>query len=103
MTHAFTQEVPADKAFYARIKERLGDAPPPGLVVHVAIENPDGGLRYIDVWESEEAWQTFAEERLHPIVHGLLAEVFGDERPPEPSQSPLSVIHVWTQSTSADT
>ena len=97
MSYAFTQDVPIDATFYKRITEGVGDTPPEGLVVHLAIERPEGGLRYIDVWESHEHWERFVEERLHPVVHRLLSEVFGDELPPEPEQVPLSVIHAWTQ------
>jgi hypothetical protein len=93
--HAFTQDVPIDAAFYARIKEGLGPTPPEGLVVHLAIELPGGGLRYLDVWESAEAQERFAEERLHPVVHALLREVFGGQLPPEPEQTPISVVDVW--------
>ncbi len=49
----------------------------------------------MDVWESEEDWNRFAEERLHPVVHPLLGSVFGAELPPEPERVPLPVIHVW--------
>jgi hypothetical protein len=95
MAYAFTQDIPIDAAFYKRITDGLGDEPPRGLVVHIAIERPEGGLRYIDVWESESDWAHFAEERLHPVVHPLLGEVFGDQLPPEPERAPLSVIHTW--------
>jgi hypothetical protein len=95
MTFAFTQDVPIDADFYQRITAGLGDEPADGLVVHLAVENPDGGLRYIDVWESEEDWSRFVEDRLHPVVHGLLHEVFGDNLPPEPALTAISVIHVW--------
>ncbi len=95
MPYAFSQDVPIDAAFYARIKNGLGEAPPKGLISHVAVERPDGGLRYIDVWESEEDWDRFAEERLHLVVHPLLAEIFGDELPPEPERTPLRIVDVW--------
>ena len=95
---AYTQDVPIDATFYRRITDGLGDDPPPGLLAHLAIERPEGGLRYIDVWESEEACERFVEERLHPAVHGLLHEVFGDDLPPEPDRPALAAIHVWTQS-----
>jgi len=95
MTYAFTQDVPIDAAFYERITDGLGDEPPKGLIAHIAVERPEGGLRYIDVWESEEDWDRFAEERLHPVVHPLLGEVFGDQLPPEPERSPMSVVHTW--------
>ena len=95
MTFAYTQDVPIDAAFYQRITEGLGDQPPPGLVVHIAAERPEGGLRYYDVWESEGDWTRFVDERLHPVVHGLLAEIFGDDLPPEPEPVPLAALHVW--------
>jgi hypothetical protein len=93
--YTFTQDVPIDATFYQRIAAGLGADPPSGLIVHLAIERPEGGLRYFDLWESKEHCDRFIEERLHPVVHRLLAEVFGDEPPPEPEREPLSVVHVW--------
>jgi hypothetical protein len=93
--YSFTQNVPIDRAFYERIPEGLGPEPPKGLVVHLAIERPEGGLRYIDVWESQADCDRFAEERLHPVVHPLLSQIFGDELPPEPERTPAPVVHVW--------
>ena len=95
-TYAFTQDVPIDAAFYARIRAGLGPEAAAGLIVHLAYELPDGGLRYLDVWESKDDFDRFVETRLHPVVHGLLSEIFGDQLPPEPEQTPLSVIDVWT-------
>jgi hypothetical protein len=97
MTYAFTQDVPIDAAFYKQITDGLGDEPPKGLVVHLAVERPEGGLRYVDVWESEEECDRFVEERLHPVVHRLLIGLFGDELPPEPERTAMKVIHVWGQ------
>jgi hypothetical protein len=93
--YAFTQDVPIDRAFYTRITDALGPEPAPGLIVHLAIERPEGGLRYVDVWESEADCEQFTDDRLHPVVHGLLAEIFGDDLPPEPERAPLSVVHAW--------
>jgi len=95
MPYAFTQDVPIDRDFYQQIVDRLGTEPPKGMLVHLALERPEGGLRYIDVWESEEDWDRFADERLHPVVQPLLRPIFGDEPPPEPERVPLSVIHTW--------
>lgn len=95
MTYAFTQDVPIDAGAYRRIIDGLGDEPPKGLIVHVAIERPEGGLRYVDVWESEDDWDRFAEERLHPVVHPLLSARFGGDAPPEPERVPQRVLHVW--------
>ena len=93
--YAFVQEVPIDEGFYKLVRDGLGPEPPKGLVAHVAIKRPEGGLRYIDVWESEEDWDRFAEGRLHPVIHPLLQGVFGPGLPAEPERVPLSVIHVW--------
>ena len=95
MTYAFTQDVPIDAAFYRRITGGLGDEPPKGLIAHIAAERPEGGLRYIYIWESEQDWDRFAEERLHPVVHGLLSQVFGDQLPEEPERTLLAVVDVW--------
>jgi hypothetical protein len=89
------QDVPIDALFYKRITDGLGDAPPKGLITHLAIERPEGGLRYVDLWESEEDCDRFVEERLHPVVHELLREIFGDDLPPEPERTPISVVHHW--------
>lgn len=93
--YAFTQDVPIDHATYRRIVDGLGDEPPKGLISHLAVELEQGGLRYIDVWESEADWDRFVDERLHPVVHPLLAEVFGADLPPEPPQTPLAAIDSW--------
>ncbi len=95
MPYSFTQDVPIDAEFYQRIRDGLGEDPPPGLIVHLAVEKPEGGLRYYSVWATEEDCDRFGEERLHPVVHGLLGEIFGDDVPDEPARNPLSVIHVW--------
>ena len=91
MTYAFTQDVPIDAAFYKRILDGLGDEPPAGLIVHIAVERPEGGLRYIDVWESEEQCTRAFDERVHPAVDAA----FGGHRPPvEPTVHRLDVVEV---------
>jgi hypothetical protein len=96
MTYAFIQDVPIDAAFYARMREDLGPESPDGLISHVVLERAEGGLRYIDIWESEQDWDRFVEHRLHPVIHRLLADVFGDDMPPEPERTSATIIDVWT-------
>ncbi len=96
MAYAFTQDVPIDAATYRRITDGLGPTPPDGLIVHIAIERPEGGLRYIDVWETEEQCDRFAEERLHPVVHPVVMELIGTEAP-EPPRTAISAIDIWQQ------
>lgn len=94
MTYAFTQDVPIDRRTYARIVEGIGSEPPPGMLLHLAIET-DTGLHYIDIWESAEQREAFADARLHPVVHPMLREVGFDPPPPEPPEVPLRLLHAW--------
>jgi hypothetical protein len=91
--YAWTQDVPIDVAVYADITARMGDATMPGLVVHLAMERADGTLRYLDVWESEEACDAAFEAVVHPAVHPVLLErqvrVQG-----EPPREPLRLVEV---------
>ena len=72
MTYAFTYDVPANPEMYAKIRGLLPIEPPPGLISHVVIKQ-DAGLRYVDVWESRTAWQTFLDEVAEPAVDEVLA------------------------------
>ncbi|SOE02164.1 hypothetical protein [Blastococcus haudaquaticus] len=91
MVYAYTQDVPIDEAMYTRITDLLGDEPMDGALLHLCIRRPDGGLRYIDVWESEEQCARAFEERVHPAVDAA----FGGRRPSvEPTVRHLDVIDV---------
>ncbi|MCW2583069.1 MAG: hypothetical protein JWQ53_1859 [Klenkia sp.] len=90
MVHAYIQDVPIDEATYARITAALGEEPLPGCLVHLCVRNPAGGLRYIDVWESEEACARAFDERVHPAVD----TAFGGHRPPEPHVERLDVVEL---------
>jgi hypothetical protein len=94
MTYGFIQDVPANAEIYGLIKGKLGDDPPPGLIAHVVMER-EGGLRYIDVWETEAAWDQFREERVEPAVTEVLA---GFGIPHDHSivvTDPFEVVDVW--------
>jgi hypothetical protein len=45
--------------------------PPAGGILHLAAPNPTGGWLILDLWESEEAFERFARERLLPAVKRL--------------------------------
>jgi hypothetical protein len=94
MTYAFTYDVPITTEIYARIKEGLGPQRPPGLIAHLTLQI-ENGLRYIDVWQSKDDFEDFAESRLHPVVHPILEGMLGFV-PPEPSHTMLDVVDVWT-------
>lgn len=89
MVYAFTQDVPIGDELYWRIIDELGAEPIEGQVVHLCVRRPDGGLRYIDVWESEEACRRAFRDRIHPAVDAA----FSGRRPaPEPTVEHLEVI-----------
>ena len=91
MVYAWTQDIPIDAEFYDRIADALGDAPMDGLLMHLCVQNPAGGLRYIDVWESKEHCDRAFDARIHPAVDAA----FGGARPPvEPTLTELQVVEV---------
>jgi hypothetical protein len=45
--------------------------PPEGLILHAAGPLPEGGWRIFDVWESEEAFWRFFDERMLPAAREL--------------------------------
>jgi len=55
---------------YERVLERMGltngGQPPEHASFHIAGETGDGGFRVVDVWDSPEAFQKFAEEQITP-------------------------------------
>lgn len=95
MVYAFQMDVPINVEVYAKIREALGNDPPSGLISHVVLEREGGRLRYIEVWESEEDWERFSDERLHPVVDRIFHEVGMGGPRIEPDRSPLTVHDVW--------
>ncbi len=92
MVHAYIQDVPIGEDVYRRIIDELGPEPLPGQLLHLCVREADGRLRYIDVWESEEACAQAFKERIHPAVD----KAFGGARPNgEPSVHRLDVLHAY--------
>jgi len=90
MVYAYTQDVPIDEELYRKIVDKIGPEPFAGGLLHLCVREPDGRLRYIDVWESEAACARAFEERIHPAVDAA----FGGNRPStEPEVHRLDVLH----------
>ena len=90
MVYAYLQDVPIGPEVYGRIVEELGPEPLDGSLLHLCVRRPDGGLRYVDVWESEEACARAFQDRIHPAVDRAL----GGARPgEEPAVEHLDVLH----------
>ena len=49
---------------------------PEGNLAHIAMPRPEGGWQVVDVWESEEAYEAFAQARLIPVALALNAPPF---------------------------
>jgi hypothetical protein len=67
MPFAIVVDVPASWDTYQRVQTDLGADAPEGLIVHTAGPT-DEGFRIVDLWESEEAFGRFQQERLGPTV-----------------------------------
>jgi hypothetical protein len=68
--HAFIRRFPDGTTDqYDRVIEKmaLGGQVPAGGIYHWAAETDDG-LLVVDVWETPEAFQSFADEKIGPIT-----------------------------------
>src|SRR4051794_16812274 len=72
MPYAVIQDVPANAEIYAKIRAGIGDENPDGLVTHLAIRQATG-LRYVDVWDTEEQYRRFMDDTVEPVVTEVLA------------------------------
>jgi hypothetical protein len=72
MPYAFIQDVPANEQIYGLVRSKLGDDTPAGLIAHLVYKH-EGGLRYIDVWDTQDDWERFRDERVEPAVGEVLA------------------------------
>jgi hypothetical protein len=68
----------------------VDENPPDGMLVHTHFEK-DGQLHVVDVWDSQEAYESFRESRLIPAMQAV-AERSGMQGPPP--QMPVSITSV---------
>lgn len=94
MTYAWLQDVPINIEIYEKIRAELGDQPPEGLIVHIVTQT-ERGLRYLDVWESEEACERFFDERVHPTIGRVFAQVGFQPPAEEPLRTRIDVRDIW--------
>ena len=94
MPYCFIQDVPADAEIYRQIMELVPSEAPAGLISHVAAQR-DGGLRYVDVWESQADWERFRDEHVEPAVTKVLANYGIEHTHDGVTFDELDVIHVW--------
>lgn len=90
MVYAYIQDVPIGESLYRKIIAEIGTETLVGQLLHLCVREPGGKLRYIDVWESEQACEQAFEQRIHPAVDAA----FGGNRPAdEPTVNRLDVLH----------
>ena len=86
MAWGFISKLPISAEQYDQLNAEIGDDPA-GLILHTA-SRAEGGMRIIDVWESEDAYRRFEQERLMPAMGRL-----GWPPPAEPPPTTEFPIH----------
>ena len=68
------QQVAATEEHYRAVNDAMDTrgTPPAGLILHTGGPVDTGALRVVDIWESADAFQTFASERLGPAVRQIM-------------------------------
>ena len=94
MPYSVIQDVPANDEIYAKILAGIGDTTPAGLITHLAIRR-DGGLRYVDVWDTEEQYRQFMDETVEPVVTEVLAGYGIPHDHSMVTTEEVDVIDVW--------
>ncbi len=59
----------------------MGDTPAQGLILH-AVGARGSGMRVIDVWESQEAYERFRNEQLVPAMEAAMPGAM-EQGPPQ--------------------
>ncbi len=67
MAYAVVRDVAASWEQYQCVAAAMGEPAPAGLILHVAGPTEEG-FRTIDLWESEQAWETFRSSRLQEVT-----------------------------------
>ncbi len=87
MTVLMTLDLPVSREDLEALSVAAGAAenPPEGLIVHTATETA-GGVRVVDIWESQAQFEKFRDDRLMAGLQKVAAER-GLEMsgPPEPT------------------
>jgi hypothetical protein len=71
---------------YERVQQALGEDAPPGLIYHAAGEIEGGRWQSVSIWESEDDFNRFRDERLMPAVEQALPASLTAGGPP-PSET----------------
>ena len=86
MAWGFISELPVTQAQYDEIDAAVEDDPP-GLILHIGSRSP-GGMRIIDIWESEADYRRFEQEEIVPALQRM-----GVPPPPDAPQPVEFEVH----------
>ena len=78
---------------YERVQQAVGEDAPEGLIYHAAGEIEGGRWQSVSIWETEEDFTRFREERLMPAVRQVLPPEMAEGGPP-PSET-FEAKHVF--------
>ena len=67
---------------YQRVQQAVGDDAVPGLIYHAAGEADGGRWQSVSIWESEDDFNRFRDERLLPAARGALGAEMVEAGPP---------------------
>ena len=81
MAWGFIQQLPVTRDQYDQVNGEIGEDPD-GLILHTAAEK-GGGVQVIDVWESEDAYRRFEQEKLGPALGKAGIDISGGPPPLE--------------------
>ena len=82
-----------DLEAYDAVAAEIGDETPTGAIIHAA-GLYEGRLRVMEVWESEEAYRRFRDERLAPALQKVMGpDAFNSDWPP-PGLEPMEVYNL---------
>jgi heme-degrading monooxygenase HmoA len=77
---------------------RADENRPEGMVVHVHFER-DGRVHVVDVWDSQEAYESFRDSRLMPAMQKV-SERHGMQGPPPQPETSITSVHRAVRGTS---
>jgi hypothetical protein len=100
MPYAYMRKAPFDAETHRAVRDRIGDQVPKGLLVHLVFER-DGGLEFIDVWESAQDWERFQAEQLGPAVAAVQGGRDAGAAPAPVASTPIEVVDLLVGSPEA--
>ena len=71
-----------DWELYTRVARVFGDEAPAGLIYHAAGVQDNGNWQSVSVWETEDDYDRFRDERLLPAVREVAGDDIADAGPP---------------------